>query len=318
MIKEFLDKASAAYYKGHPIISDEEFDILAERYSYEQLGDPEPGEVKHFYRMYSLQKIPEGETPPVLDNPITTPKIDGAAIAITYLHGELIGIVTRGNGIVGQDVTDKARHLVPQRLGPISGIIQVNAEVAAPKHIPRARNYAAGALNLKDLEEIKSRELHVFAYDVEFDPYDMEPAEHNWDSYIIRMTSLEACGFNTVLHSDTSNFPTDGIVVRENSYAKFKAAGYTAKHPRAAYAVKPQATVAVTKLLDVQWQLGRSGVVSPVAILEPVLVSEAMVSRATLHNMDYINMLDLEIGCDVEIVRSGEIIPKIVRRVYGV
>ncbi len=85
MIKEFLDKASAAYYKGTPIISDEEFDILSEHYGYTQLGDPEPGEVKHFYRMYSLQKIPQHQDRPPIFDMVTTPKIDGAAIAITYL-----------------------------------------------------------------------------------------------------------------------------------------------------------------------------------------------------------------------------------------
>jgi len=316
MIKEFLDKASAAYYKGSPIISDEEFDILADRYAYEQLGDPEPGEVKHFYRMYSLQKIPAGTEPPILDYPITTPKIDGAAIAITYVQGTLVNIVTRGNGTVGQDVTDKVRHLVPADIHPsLNILVQINAEIAAPKHIPRARNYAAGALNLKDAEEVKTRDLKIFAYELEFDNDCYPVSEYAFDNYQVRMDWLEACGIATVLYSDTSNYPTDGIVIRERSYAKFKEAGYTAKHPRLAYAVKPEATVAVTKLLDVQWQLGRTGVVSPVAILEPVLVSEAMVSRATLHNMDYIEMLGLEIGCDVEIVRSGEIIPKIVRRI---
>jgi DNA ligase (NAD+) len=92
-------------------------------------------------------------------------------------------------------------------------------------------------------------------------------------------------------------------------------AGFTSKHPRAAYALKPKPEAKVTKLLDVVWQVGRSGVVSPVAILEPVTIGEATISRATLHNMEYINLLNLELGCDVEVIRSGEIIPRIVRRV---
>jgi len=91
--------------------------------------------------------------------------------------------------------------------------------------------------------------------------------------------------------------------------------GHTAKHPRGAFALKEQQEGVVTKLLDVKWQVGKSGVVSPVAILEPVMVGDAKVSRATLHNMDYIRDLDLELGCDVEIIRSGEIIPRVVRRV---
>ena len=317
MIKEFLDRASAAYYKGSPIISDEEFDALAEHFNYTQLGDPEPGEVKHFYQMYSLQKIPEGETPPVLKNPVKTPKLDGAAIAITYVQGTLLRIATRGNGVVGQDVTDKIRHLVPNNIITMYPIIQVNAEIVAPKSIPNARNYAAGALNLKDPADVKTRELHIFAYDFEFSRMEEELVENEFgiDNYEVRLGLLLANNIFTVLEASTDIFPTDGYVVRERSYTLFKQAGHTAKHPRAAYAVKPKTVASVTTLLDVEWQLGRSGVVSPVAILEPVLVGDATVSRATLHNMDYIDMLGLELGCKVEVIRSGEIIPRIVRRV---
>lgn len=317
MIKEFLDKASAAYYKGNPIISDEEFDALSEHFNYTQLGDPEPGEVKHFYRMYSLQKVYAGDKIPAIENPIETPKLDGAAIAITYVLGNLLRIATRGNGIVGQDITDKIKHLVPATMVTVLPVLQINAEIVAPKSIPNARNYAAGALNLKDVADVKTRELHIFAYDFEFSRMDEEltSSEYTFDDYEVRLQTLTAQGINTVLNVSTDVFPTDGYVVRERSYTLFKEAGHTAKHPRAAYAVKPETTKVVTKLLDVHWQLGRSGVVSPVAILEPVLVNDALVSRATLHNMDYIEMLGLEIGCNVEIIRAGEIIPRIVRRV---
>jgi DNA ligase (NAD+) len=91
--------------------------------------------------------------------------------------------------------------------------------------------------------------------------------------------------------------------------------GYTAHHPRGAFALKEQKEGVYTVLLDVVWQVGKSGVVSPVAILQPVEVGDALVSRATLHNIEYIRSLNLEIGCGVEIIRSGEIIPRIVRRV---
>ena len=88
-----------------------------------------------------------------------------------------------------------------------------------------------------------------------------------------------------------------------------------AHHPRGAFALKEQKEGVITELLDVVWQVGKSGVVSPVAILRPVEVGEALVSRATLHNIEYIRSLNLEIGCNVEVIRSGEIIPRIVRRV---
>jgi DNA ligase (NAD+) len=106
------------------------------------------------------------------------------------------------------------------------------------------------------------------------------------------------------------------MVFRINDYRRFYDAGYTSKHPRGAFALKERKGGVVTKLLDVDWQVGRSGIVSPVAILEPVVIGEATVSRATLHNIKYIRELDLEVGCLVEVVRSGEIIPRIVRRIY--
>ena len=91
--------------------------------------------------------------------------------------------------------------------------------------------------------------------------------------------------------------------------------GYTAHHPRGAFALKEKKDGVTTELLDVEWQVGKSGVVSPVAILRPIEVGDALVSRATLHNIEYIRSLNLEKGCSVEVIRSGEIIPRIVRRV---
>lgn len=113
-----------------------------------------------------------------------------------------------------------------------------------------------------------------------------------------------------------NEFPQDGYVYRINDYDRFNSLGYTSKHPRGAFALKERKGGVITKLLDVEWQVGRSGVVSPVAILEPVIIGEATVARATLHNIKYIQDLDLELGCLVEVIRSGEIIPRVVRRIY--
>jgi DNA ligase (NAD+) len=100
-----------------------------------------------------------------------------------------------------------------------------------------------------------------------------------------------------------------------DKYAYYKEMGFTAHHPRGAYALKTREKGVVTELLDVVWNTGKSGVVAPVAILEPINIGGATISRATLHNIGFINQLDLEIGCSVEVIRSGEIIPRIVRRV---
>lgn len=317
MIQEFLDKASKAYYDGSPILSDEEFDRMSELHAYNKVGaDPVKG-LPHFFAMYSLQKVHYGEEAeaPVLEDPIETVKVDGAAIALTYVcnPGEdtfaLYRILSRGNGKKGLDVTAKLRHLVPNVIQlPIKDVIvQINAELAAPKTIENARNYAAGAMNLKSVDEVKTRNLVVLVHECQ--PYVA-------DNYYDALGVLWKAGFKTIKAGNISDYPTDGFVYRENNYAKFNAAGYTAKHPRAAYALKPKPTAVTTKLLDVVWQVGRTGVVSPVAILEPVLVGDAEVSRATLHNAAYILGLGLEIGCTVELIRSGEIIPRVVGRVY--
>ena len=116
--------------------------------------------------------------------------------------------------------------------------------------------------------------------------------------------------------SDYEEYPHDGKVFRIDSVSDFEEAGYTSHHPRGAFALKKQAEGVITTLLAVEWNVGRSGVVSPVAILEPVKIGEAVVSRATLHNPRFISEMNLEIGCKVEVIRSGEIIPKIVRRVF--
>ena len=129
------------------------------------------------------------------------------------------------------------------------------------------------------------------------------------------MNLLDKAGFMTVLNiKDDHPFPTDGHVYRVDPYKEFISMGYTAHHPRGSFALKKQKQGVVTVLKDVEWQVGKSGVVSPVAILEPVQIGQAKVSRATLHNIQYIRDLNLEIGCRVEVIRSGEIIPRIVGR----
>ena len=307
MIKEFLDKAAKAYYEGNPIISDEEFNRLAEISNYEQVGHTTNG-VPHLYRMYSLDKVHFQETEPTFKDPYTTVKLDGAAVALVYIPTECgkmayARALTRGDGIKGLDVTEKIRHLVPQFLNIKKPPFQINAELVAPKSIPNARNYASGALGLKDADQIKTRDLSIIAHD-------LLPTDTLLYSGTLRF--LNKLGFKTPVFDDISIFPTDGYVIRENSNELYNEAGFTSKHPRAAYALKPKPQSAVTKLLDVQWNVGRTGTVNPVAILEPVVLGEATVSRATLHNIEYINTLNLEIGCFVEVVRSGEIIPRIV------
>lgn len=304
-MKELLNKAAKAYYEGNPIMSDEEFDLLASEYEYEEVGTPE-GECEHLYRMYSLQKVFEGESAPSnfpISDVVVTPKLDGAAVALIYENGEFIRGLTRGDGKKGRVITFLLRHLVPARIER-KELLQITGEVVAPLEIPNARNYAAGALNLKSEEEFQTRVLQFVAYDI------FPKTCEFWSDELKTIPE-----FDTVADSNWSQFPHDGKVFRVDSIQDFERAGYTSHHPRGAFALKRQAEGVITKILNVKWNVGKSGVVTPVAILEPVQIGEAIVSRATLHNLRFIREMNLEIGCNVEVIRSGEIIPRIVRRV---
>jgi NAD-dependent DNA ligase len=316
-LQEFLNLASRSYYAGEPIISDETFDRLAESAQYDEVGASGYGtKVKHVYQMFSLQKYYEGEgnRPELGSKDVdSSPKLDGAAVALTYLKGALSRAATRGDGIEGQDVTDKflATGLVPheiiRRPNYLPDVLQITGELCAPKHVENARNYAAGALNLKDVAEFKTRSVEFFAYGVQ---------ESLTSTFRGDMRELSFMGFNTVKDPELHNiYPMDGIVHRLNNNSEFYAAGYTAKHPRGAYALKERGSTVETKLLDVVWQVGKTGKVTPVALLEPVLVGDAMVSRATLNNIAFIRALEISIGDTVGIVRAGEIVPQVVHKV---
>lgn len=313
-IKAYLDQASIAYYAGQPFISDEVFDNLSNSIGYSEVGAKQHEHlVKHFHRLYSLDKYYEGEGKKPLahisDNAtIKTPKLDGAAISILYINGELAMVATRGDGIEGTDITNKFKgsQRIPQHIGQ-GGVVQITGEIVAPKNIENARNYAAGSLNLKSVEEFATRAVSFYAYGIY--PFIT-------DTFLGDMKYLESENFETVLASDLHNiYLTDGIVVRINNNKLFEDQGFTSKFPKGAYAIKERSEAVETTLLSVDWQVGKSGKITPVANLEPVMVGDALVSKATLNNPGFIEMLDLQIGNRVGIIRSGEIIPTIVYKV---
>ena len=312
-LEEFLKQAKVDYYNGDPSISDEVYDRLEEQLEVSKLVvgtmDGDSGfRYPHMFPMYSLQKVYKGEKDPstFLPGVVTvTPKLDGAAVSIQYIDGQLTMALTRGDGKKGLDITDKIRHLVPNEIYSKQAK-QITGEIVAPKDIPNARNYAAGALNLKDIEEVKRRDLTFVSYGVQ------PSITPDWSD---DMKMLQHMRFSTAIDSNWEQFPQDGDVWRINSHKEFDELGYTSHHPRGAFALKEKQEGIVTKLLDVKWQVGKSGAVSPVAILEPCIIGEATVSRATLHNMAIIEALELQIGCMVEVIRAGEIIPQIVARV---
>lgn len=310
-LTQFLDIASRHYYAGTPIISDEQFDRLSESCGYNKVGAKQHDDVEaHLFPMYSLQKWYEDEavTNPLAaeKNVVMTPKLDGAAVSLVYIDGVFVRALTRGDGKEGRVVTNKLARLVPKTISEF-GVVQVTGEVCAPLHVENSRNYAAGALNLGSVEEFSTRSVEFFAYQATL------PLT---GSYTEDLKILKKNGFNTVFDQNLHEiYPTDGVVFRVDSNHRFDELGYTSKHPRGAYARKTRGECVETTLLAVEWQVGKSGKVTPVAILEPVLVGDATVSRATLNNPGFIEALDLHIGDRVAIRRAGEIIPEIVHKV---
>ncbi len=317
---EFLNKASETYYAGSPIISDEQFDAMAELYDFKSVGAKASGKTgNHFYRMYSLQKYYEDE---LKENPLSaykdisySVKLDGAAISLFYYNGALVQALTRGDGVEGQIITDKMiiGKTVPPwvKFGLQKGLIpaefQVSGEIVASKEIPNSRNYASGAINLKDVNEFRTRAVTFIAHDC---------YPHLTDTYEGDMKELSKAGFSTVKDPDLDKiYPTDGLVYRINKHIEADILGYTAKHPRFAYARKERQGTVDTEILDVEWNTGRTGRVTPVAIIKPVMIDGKEVSRATLNNPGFIESLDLRIGDTVAIRLAGMIIPEIVHKV---
>lgn len=312
-LKEYLQECKTHYYAGNPIISDSQYDALEDMCSEDLTVGTNKGRFRHLYRMYSLQKyyigedvIPEGHRELYEE----TPKLDGASLSIIYLNGYLHSMATRGNGIYGERVDHlvtigKCRKMgIPTEV-PYKEVFQVTGEVVAKSSIPNARNYAAGALNLKGPEAFEEKEVIFFAYDMQ---------ETNFGSYQGTLCYLRDIGFNTVMHKNVEPYPQDGRVFRLDVNERYIAAGYTSKHPRGAYAIKERSKGVKTILLRVDWETGKSGKVTPVAILDQVNIDGAKVSRATLNNPGFIKSLDLHIGDAVMVERAGGIIPRIIRK----
>lgn len=312
-INIYLNEASVAYYSGSPIISDEVFDRLADSVGYNKVGAKQHENLcKHYYPMYSLQKYYEDEgTAPLanITNKVCTPKLDGAAVSLLYIDGQLAQVLQRGDGIEGTNITSKfiaRKNLVPLVVSRL-GIFQVTGEVVAAKEIPNSRNYASGALNLKDTAEFCTRAVSFFAYGVY--PFQEQTYTHD-------IKCLKELGFGTIFEDEIHNiYPCDGIVFRVDNNSQFEDLGYTAKHPRGAYAKKQRQEAVETQILSVEWGVGKSGKITPVAILKPVMIGDKLVSRATLNNPGFIEMLGLRIGDTVGVVLAGMIIPQVTHKV---
>ena len=273
------------YYEGgDSALTDAEWDAL---YEDEIVGYTPDNGVRHSFPMLSLKKtfdedelgswIASHEGQEVMHSP----KLDGSAVSVLYDKGKFVRATTRGNGKIGVDISNKMSYLVPETIS-FHKKIQIDGEVVPPSSIPNARNYAAGSLNLKLVRDFIPR-----CNELRFVAYELRP--HGFiESWSVLLSWLESLGFSTVSSVDASQYPTDGEVYRIDDIKYWTEQGSTSHHPRGSLAFKIQKEGVVTTLSRVEWQTGKSGVVTPVAILSPVMIGDALVQRATLHNMSHI------------------------------
>ena len=268
-------------------------------------------------------------------------KFDGLTLNLTYRDGELTQAATRGNGIVGEAILPQAKtiHSVPKSI-PYKGLLEVQGECimrlstlekynrTAKEPLKNARNAAAGALRNLDPSVTASRHLDAFFYQIgtiENPPYNSQPGMLDFlrkngfqvSPYLGSSKgreALEACIRDIEKHRSDLDWLIDGVVIKVGDYSLREQMGYTEKFPRWAVAYKFKAEECVTKLLDVTWELGRTGKLTPLAHVEPVDFYGVTVRKATLNNLGDIQRKEIAIGCDVWIRRSNDVIPEIMGR----
>lgn len=275
---------------------------------------------------------------------VVEPKIDGLSVALEYENGVFVRGSTRGDGVVGEDVTANLRTVnsIPLRLKS-DATIEVRGEVYMPKKVFAAlveeqeqngektfknpRNAAAGSLRQKNPKITASRNLDIFVFNIQ------QYAGEGITGHKQSIDFLKTLGFKTIPFYNKFNniedviaelqrigeirsslpFDIDGAVIKTDSFAQRAEIGSTAKFPRWALAFKYPPEEKETTLIDIEVAVGRTGVLTPTAVFEPVLVAGSTVSRATLHNQDFINEKDIRLGDKVVIRKAGDIIPEVIK-----
>ena len=296
-------------------------------------------EVANFYARIT-RLLPNEKIPVVIE-----PKVDGVAVSLLYEKGKLRYAATRGDGLVGDDITRNIKTIrsVPEQLrGAAPKVFEVRGEVYMDKHgfeklnqerskaglplFANPRNAAAGSLKQLDPALVAKRPLGVVFYgtgaveDVDIEKHSelfpllkkfgVPHSERWWLAESVEEILQAIRELDRVRHDYP--YQTDGAVVKVDAFAQRERLGFTAKSPRWAIAYKYAAERVKTRLLDILIQVGRTGVLTPVAVLEPVTVSGSTVGRATLHNEDEIKRKDIRIGDTVVIEKAGEVIPAVI------
>lgn len=269
---------------------------------------------------------------------VSQPKVDGVAVSLIYENGLLVRALTRGNGYVGDDITTNVRTIkgIPKKI-PYLQPLEARGELYMPekefneynkqrikegkKGFANARNGCAGSIKTLDPKDVAKRPLRCLCYSL------VSPVE-GVHTFTQEMEFLNSCAIPTVdftsgdinyisdlvskfINDGRFEFPTDGLVIKIDNIELRQLLGGTSKYPNWLIAYKCEPEHALSVLLEVTWQVGRTGAVTPVAEIETVELAGTLVSRATLHNPSFIKEMDLKIGDVIDVVKAGEIIPEI-------
>lgn len=348
-LTEQLQKASYAYYgQDHSIMSDKIYDILYDELSALEIetecilaGSPTQkvqgyvlegfNKIKHSKPMLSANKTKNiKEINKFINNEdfYCSYKLDGLTLVVKYLDGKFVQGITRGNGLVGEDVTEQCKFIknIPMQISNKNPIElrgecvisweefrRINEKLDVPYSHPR--NLAAGTLRNLDLNTVKERNLSFIVFEM------VSPSFiHKLDGLKV----LEGLGFECVerstgsvescinkMHPEFYKYPTDGLVFEINSSEISKRLGSTAHHECCRMALKWEDELYETKLKDIEWSTSKTGLINPIAVFEPVDLDGAITSRATLHNISYIEDLQLGIGDTIQVYRANMVIPKV-------
>ena len=366
-LTDILNRWAHEYYVlDNPSVSDKEYDALYDELKRMEAesgevypdsptrrvgGDPIEAFVRHNHiaRLYSLDKsVTDEEMRAFLtrvskaaggDAAYTVEyKFDGLTVCLTYENGEFVRATTRGNGVVGEDVTAQVLTIksYPLRIS-YPGVLEVRGEAVirlsvldkynqtAAEPLKNARNAAAGAIRNLDPKITAERKPDIYFYDINYMSGGESLSQEEAHDFLVRegfkvvpyfkicKSEDEVLAAIDEIEVDRKNIDvlTDGAVIKVNDAAVREAMGYTDKFPRWAMAFKFEAEEVTTKVLDVVWQVGRTGKLTPLALLEPVELAGATVRKATLNNYGDILRKDVKIGSRVLIRRSNEVIPEI-------
>lgn len=344
-LKQKIANANRVYREGKPIISDQEFDDLLESYQkqvsaeeYDKFRDSlheVEGKIKHPFVMGSLNKLKIEEPAAIskfLHDKITTKlnvsaKVDGISCRLHYENGKPVSASTRGNGSFGEDLTDKIAYVknVPSEIAckdtlDIRGeLVIFKSDFESMSGFANPRNACAGIMNKKHWNKTEIENVSFVAYTVLGPAFEKESqfkllADNGfyvaWNCNIERQTCLKA-GFIDKLFEMASKeheYDTDGLVVCDSTYKN-----EVEYRPENCMAIKINQLIATSKIVDVEWNgPSKNGLFVPVALLEPVQLGGSTITRVTLNNLDYIEKMNIKYGSVVSLLKSGDIIPKIV------